>query len=225
MFRIARRTIAIGPTMSAMPDATPDNSTAANLAATPGARPDATDAASAPTATDEAMIRRAIVLAEAAAAAGEVPVGAVIYHDDTIIAEGANRREIDQDPTAHAEMIALRSAAATLGSWRLDDCSIAVTLEPCPMCAGALVNARIVKLVYGASDPKMGCVRTLHRLCDEPRFNHRMTITPDVLAEPCAQLLTDFFQQRRGNNPPPKPRASRSDQTTRNDHAKHNEQE
>jgi len=151
-----------------------------------------------PTETDRRMMARALDLAHAAAALDEVPVGAVIYRDDQIIAGAHNRRELDRDPTAHAEMLALRAAAEALGSWRLDGCSIAVTLEPCPMCAGALVNARVARLIYGAADPKMGCVRTLHRLCDEPRFNHRMTIVPGVEAEACGGVLSAFFRSKRG---------------------------
>ncbi len=149
------------------------------------------------------MMSRAIELAQHAASIDEVPVGAVIYRNapDTgqnqIIAEASNRREIDQDPTAHAEIIAIRHAAHALGSWRLIDCTIAVTLEPCPMCAGALVNARIPRLVYGTTDPNMGCVDTLHRLCDDTRFNHRLQIIPGIHADQCAKLLTDFFQQLR----------------------------
>lgn len=154
-----------------------------------------------------AMMRRALALAEQAAALGEVPVGAVVYQPDgRVLAEAHNRRELDQDPTAHAEMLALREAARALGSWRLDGCSLAVTLEPCPMCAGAMVNARLPRLVYGADDPKMGCVRTLHALCTEPRFNHRLEVVAGVLAEDCGRVLKQFFAARRGTVKPPKPR-------------------
>lgn len=146
---------------------------------------------------DIAMMRRALDQARAAAAIGEVPVGAVVYRGDEVFAEAHNRREVDADPTAHAEMIALRAAAARLGSWRVAGCSIAVTLEPCPMCAGALVNGRVERLVYGAADPKMGCVDTLHRLCTEPRFNHRLDVVAGVLAEECGALLSDFFKSLR----------------------------
>ncbi len=150
------------------------------------------------TEVDQRMIARALALAEAAAALDEVPVGAVVYRGEQVIAEAHNRRELDQDPTAHAELLALRAAAAVLGSWRLEDCAIAVTLEPCPMCAGALVNARVGRLVYGAGDPKMGCVRTLHRLCDEPRFNHRLSVVAGVEAEACGAVLRRFFRAKRG---------------------------
>lgn len=152
------------------------------------------------------MMQRAIALARQAAALGEVPVAAVIYRDGHIIAEAHNRRELDQDPTAHAEMLALRDAAKAVGSWRLEDCSIAVTLEPCPMCAGALVNARIARLVYGATDPKMGCVDTLHQLCTDARFNHRIEVHAGVLAKECGAMLSQFFAARRGPDKPPKPR-------------------
>ncbi len=146
---------------------------------------------------DLQMMHRAIRLASEAAAIGEVPVGAVICQGQTVLAEAGNLRERSQDPTAHAEVLALRQAAEVLGSWRLIGCTMYVTLEPCPMCAGALVNARVDRLVYGASDPKMGCCRTFYELCDEPRFNHRMEVVPGVLAEETGQLLSQFFQARR----------------------------
>jgi tRNA(adenine34) deaminase len=151
-----------------------------------------------PTAADLAMMARALELAKRAAAIGEVPVGAVVYRGEQVLAEAHNRRELDCDPTAHAEMIALRAAAAALGQWRLDECSVAVTLEPCPMCAGAMVNARVARLVYGAADPKMGCVRTLHSLCNDPRFNHRIEVIAGIDAEACGRVLQEFFQARRG---------------------------
>jgi tRNA(adenine34) deaminase len=144
-----------------------------------------------------AMMRRALAQAHAAAALDEVPVGAVVYQGERILAEAHNRREIDQDPTAHAEILALRAAATALGSWRLEGCSMAVTLEPCPMCAGALINARVPQLIYGATDPKMGCVATLYSLCTDPRFNHRLQVTGGVLADECAAILGDFFRRRR----------------------------
>lgn len=155
---------------------------------------------------DLAMMRRALEVAAQAAALGEVPVGAVIYRGDEILAEGHNLRESMADPTAHAEMLVLREAARRLGTWRLDECSIAVTLEPCPMCAGALVNARMGRLLYGADDPKMGCVRTLHALCTDSRFNHRIDVTPGILADEGAALLREFFRARRNGDAPPKPR-------------------
>ncbi len=146
---------------------------------------------------DLTMMQLALQQAQLAAQNDEVPVGAVVYEGDQVLAVAHNRREGDNDPTAHAEIIALRTAAKQRGTWRLDGCSLAVTLEPCPMCAGALVNARIQKLVYGCPDPKMGCVDTLHQLCTDPRFNHRLQIVRGVMADDCAQLLRDFFQARR----------------------------
>jgi tRNA(adenine34) deaminase len=146
---------------------------------------------------DETMMRLALEEAQLAAEMGEVPVGAVVHREGHVIARAHNQREMDQDPTAHAEILALRQAASVLGSWRLEDCELVVTLEPCPMCAGALVNARIARLVYGAADPKMGCVHTLHALCDDPQFNHRMEIKSGVQAQACAQILVDFFKARR----------------------------
>jgi tRNA(adenine34) deaminase len=140
-------------------------------------------------------------LAEAALARdeGEVPIGCVIVHDPSarIIGRGHNRRESDYDPTAHAEMIALRQAAAELKSWRLLDCTLYVTLEPCPMCAGAIVQARVPRLVYGCADPKAGAVRTLYRICDDARLNHVVEIVEGVRAEECADLLRQFFQAQR----------------------------
>lgn len=162
-----------------------------------------------PAANDFQSAAMALALVEAARAAdeGEVPVGAAVYRlsDGEIVAAAHNRRENDADPTAHAEVLALRAAAEARGVWRLEGHGLAVTLEPCPMCAGALVNARIDELVYGAPDPKMGCVDTLHRLCDEPRFNHRMRIVAGVQTEESAGLLRAFFAARRGARRPPKP--------------------
>jgi len=144
-------------------------------------------------------MRQAIAQAQAAAAAGEVPIGCIIVHEPTqkIIAAARNRRQIDHDPTAHAEILALRQAGQILNSWRLLDCTLIVTLEPCPMCAGAIVNARIPRLIFGCPDPKAGAVRTLFQLCDDPRLNHRVQITAGVLAHECSLLLTDFFAAQR----------------------------
>jgi len=144
-------------------------------------------------------MREALAEACAAAAAGEVPIGCVIVHDPTfqVIGRGANRRENNRDPTAHAEILALREAGRALGHWRLLDCTAYVTLEPCPMCAGAMVNARLPRLVYGCDDPKAGAVRTLFRLCDDERLNHRVSVQGGVLAGDCAQLLREFFQAQR----------------------------
>jgi len=140
-----------------------------------------------------------LALAEAAQAAtlGEVPVGAVIYRGETILGRGHNLRESAKDPTAHAEMIALREAAAAMASWRIEDCTMAVTLEPCPMCAGAMINARLPRLIYGADDPKMGCVKTLYELCTDARFNHRLDVIAGVEAEACAEVLRQFFRSLR----------------------------
>ncbi len=148
-------------------------------------------------ALDGMMMRRAVDLARQAAAIGEVPVGAVVYRGRRILGEGHNRRESQHDPTAHAEMIALRRAAAAIGSWRLNGCRLAVTLEPCPMCAGAIVNARLDRVIYGAADPKMGAVDTLYHLLSDVRFNHRCEVSAGVMAEDCARVLREFFRRRR----------------------------
>jgi tRNA(adenine34) deaminase len=143
------------------------------------------------------MMRRAIALAEQAAVRGEVPVGAVIYRAGVVLGEASNDREATGDPTGHAEVAALRAASFAVGGWRLSGCSIAVTLEPCPMCAGARVNARIERLVYGARDPKAGAVDTLYDLCRDPRLNHRMQVIGGVDRIRSGQLLTRFFRARR----------------------------
>jgi tRNA(adenine34) deaminase len=147
----------------------------------------------------EAAMRGAIALAHAAADAGEVPIGCVVVHDPTgrVIGRGANRRQTDHDPTAHAEILALREAGQALGHWRLLDCTLYVTLEPCPMCAGAIVNARVPRLVYGCDDPKAGAVRTLFTLCEDARLNHRVDVRTGVLADECAALLRAFFRTQR----------------------------
>jgi tRNA(adenine34) deaminase len=128
----------------------------------------------------------------------EAPVGAIIVCEGRVIARAHNQREQLRDPTAHAEMIAITQAAAAQQSWRLDACTLYVTLEPCPMCAGAILQARIPTLVYGARDPKAGAVDSLYRLLDDPRLNHRCLVVAGVLAEPCGAILTRFFQQQRG---------------------------
>ena len=152
-----------------------------------------------PTELDLRMMRRALELAQEAAEIGEVPVGAVVYETESgmILGEGANTRETDKDPTGHAEHNAIESACRRIGDWRLNHCSLAVTLEPCPMCAGLIVNARVGRLVYGTDDPKAGCVRSLHSLCDDDRFNHRAQIIPGVLAEESSELLKSFFAKLR----------------------------
>jgi tRNA(adenine34) deaminase len=144
-----------------------------------------------------AWMRRALAEAEAAAGRGEVPVGAVVVVRGEIVAIAHNERETASDPTAHAEILALRRAAAALGSWRLVDAELFVTMEPCPMCAGALVNARIRRLYFGCDDPKAGAVRTLYSLVDDPRLNHRVEVVPGVLAAEGAALLRGFFSRLR----------------------------
>jgi tRNA(adenine34) deaminase len=145
----------------------------------------------------ETYMRLALEEAEQAMREEEVPIGAVIVHHDRVIARAHNQREQLHDPTAHAEMIAITQAAAARASWRLDGCTLYVTLEPCPMCAGAIVQARLPMVVYGAADPKAGAVHSLYRLLDDGRLNHRCEVLAGVLAEPCGQILSRFFQQQR----------------------------
>lgn len=133
---------------------------------------------------------------------GDVPIGAVIVKDNQIIAKAYNQREQLQDPTAHAEIIALTQAAAAVGSWRLHDCCIYVTLEPCPMCAGALVLARLDRLVYGCDDPKTGAVKSLYNITQDKRLNHNLEVESGILQNECSRLLTDFFRNKRQNNNP-----------------------
>ncbi len=139
----------------------------------------------------------ALELAQRAAEEGEVPVGAVVVIDDEIVGRGYNRREIDSDPTAHAEMIAIREAAAKIGGWRLDGAGVYVTLEPCPMCAGAMMLARIARLVFGAFDPKAGAAGTLFNLPTDERFNHNFEVTGGIMQEECSDLLSSFFKKLR----------------------------
>ena len=146
---------------------------------------------------DLSMMERAIMLARRAAAAGEVPIAAVVYRGDRVIAEAGNNREAARDPLGHAELIAIRNAATALGAWRLSDCSMAVTLEPCPMCAGAIVNARVGRVLYGATDPKAGACETLYRITSDSRLNHRPQLYGRVMAERCGDLLRDFFRRLR----------------------------
>ena len=146
---------------------------------------------------DAYYMQLALEQAEAAAEAEEAPIGAVIVCDGRVIAAARNEREALRDPTAHAEMIAITQAAAALGSWRLEGCTLYVTLEPCPMCAGAIVQARVPRVVYGAVDPKAGAVRSLYRLLEDPRLNHRCEVVEGVLAEPCGRILSEFFQRKR----------------------------
>ena len=147
---------------------------------------------------DDKWMAEALAQAQLAAAEGEVPIGAVAVFEDRIVGRGRNARERLRDPTAHAEVLALQEAARTLGRWRLTGASIFATLEPCPMCAGALVNARVDRLVYGVADPKAGAVDSLFDLLRDSRLNHRLRVDKGVLAEECAALLRDFFRQRRG---------------------------
>jgi tRNA(adenine34) deaminase len=146
------------------------------------------------TSPDEQHMRLALAEAERAMQTGDVPVGAVVVDaEGTVIGAGRNRREVDHDPTGHAEIVAIRAAAQKLGTWRLYGATLFVTLEPCVMCAGALVNARIERVVYGCDDPKAGALRSLYLLGEDPRLNHRFAVTPGVLAEDCARILSAFF--------------------------------
>jgi len=145
----------------------------------------------------EYFMQMALQEAQAAMGENEVPIGAVVVHGDAVIGRAHNQREQLRDPTAHAEMIAITQAAASLGSWRLEDCTLYVTLEPCPMCAGAIVQARIPMVVYGAADPKAGAVRSLFRLLEDPRLNHRAEVLPGVMGDECAAILTQFFREQR----------------------------
>jgi tRNA(adenine34) deaminase len=151
---------------------------------------------------DERWMRVALGEAERAAAIGEVPVGAVLVAGSEAAGRGFNRREIDRDPLAHAELLAIREAALRLGSWRLVDTTLYVTLEPCAMCAGALVQSRIRRLVYGAADPKAGYCGTLGDIPRDPRLNHRLEVSSGVLADECAQALRRFFAALREAPPP-----------------------
>ncbi len=146
------------------------------------------------------MMRLALGLAREASSAGEVPVGAVVWETQTgrVLGEGRNRREEDRDPSAHAEHIAILQASRAVGDWRLNHCSLAVTLEPCPMCAGLIVNARVGRVVFGAADPKAGACGTLFEIATDPRLNHRAEVVGGVLGEESGALLRAFFRARRG---------------------------
>ncbi len=141
-----------------------------------------------------------VALEEAALARGhsDVPVGAVALLDGEVIARRHNERELTGDPTAHAEILVIRDAAVTLGSWRLDAVTVVVTLEPCPMCAGALVAARVARVVFGAADPKAGAAGSLYNLCSDPRLNHEVEVLPGVLGDEAGEMLSAFFASRRG---------------------------
>ena len=146
---------------------------------------------------DAHWMAMALDLARVAADAGEVPVGAVVVKDGEVIGRGHNRNLLDKDPTAHAELVALREAAAHAGNHRLDGSVMFATIEPCAMCAGAMIHARLARLVYGASDPKAGAAGSVLAVLNHPRLNHHMEVTAGVLAERCSEVLTSFFQVRR----------------------------
>ena len=148
-------------------------------------------------AVDERFMRIALGEASSAAEAGDVPVGAVVVHENRVIGRGANQRERLNDPTAHAEMIALTAASAHLESWRLEGCTLYVTLEPCAMCAGAIVLARVDRVVFGATDPKAGACISLYNIPTDERLNHRVEVASGVLADECGAVLSDFFARQR----------------------------
>ena len=148
---------------------------------------------------DSHFMALALQEAEIAASKDEVPVGAIIVRDNRVIAAAHNLREQLRDPTAHAEMLAITQAASEVDSWRLEGCTLYVTLEPCPMCAGAILQARIARVVYGAADPKAGAVASLYQLLQDSRLNHRVEVQASVLAEEGGAILTNFFQQKRRN--------------------------
>lgn len=152
-------------------------------------------------ADDHAAMQLALHMATRAAALGEVPVGAVVVRSGVVIAARHNEREISQDPTAHAEVLALRDAAHAIGQWRLNECTLVVTLEPCVMCAGALVNSRVARLVYGAADLKGGATASLYNICADPRLNHEPEVIHGVCEQESASLLREFFSQKRNQGP------------------------
>jgi len=146
---------------------------------------------------DRTFMREALYEAEKAAALGEVPIGAVVVYQDEIIARAHNLRETTQNATTHAELLAIQQACAKIGSWRLEDMTLYVTLEPCPMCAGAILQSRLPRVVYGARDMKAGCVDSLYRLLNDARFNHECEVTEGILSEECGGILTQFFRNLR----------------------------
>jgi tRNA(adenine34) deaminase len=150
-----------------------------------------------PSTSDAEWMGHALEQARLAAAAGEVPVGAVIVRDGEIVGVGHNRTLLESDPTAHAEVVALRQAAVRLGNHRLGDCVMFATIEPCAMCAGAMIQARLARLVYGASDPKAGAAGSVLEVLNHPRLNHRMEVTSGVLADKCGEILLEFFRRKR----------------------------
>jgi tRNA(adenine34) deaminase len=151
--------------------------------------------------TESDFMREALAEAQAAAVAGEVPIGAVAVYNGEIIGRGQNRVLRDVDPTAHAEIVAMRAAAKILNNYRLTGCELYVTLEPCAMCAGAMIHARLARLIYAAADPKAGAAGSVLEVLNHPRLNHQMAATPGVLAEESAALLREFFRQRRADFP------------------------
>lgn len=151
-------------------------------------------------ASDEFWMREALRAARRAPRHDDVPVGAVIVREGAVLARAHNRREADQDPAAHAELIAIRRAARKLGSWRLEGCTLYVTLEPCAQCAGTIVLARVPRVVFGAADPKAGFAGSLGDLCRDPRLNHRARITSGVLSDACGEILRAFFREKRANH-------------------------
>lgn len=153
-----------------------------------------------PTDNDFSFMRNALELAARAGQAGEVPVGAVVVHESRVIAEAYNEREGKPSALAHAELLALERATAKLGRWRLSGCTLYVTLEPCVMCAGAIVQSRVDRVVYGATDPKGGAVDSLYQILADPRLNHRPQVEGGVLAQECGTILSEFFRNRRASN-------------------------
>jgi tRNA(adenine34) deaminase len=151
--------------------------------------------------SDEHFMELALAEATKAATHGDVPIGAVVIQDSHVLAAAGNERELRQDPTAHAEVLALRAAAETVGTWRLEGTTMFVTLEPCPMCAGALVLARVKRLVYGPQDPRAGAAYSLYNIVQDPRLNHEVQITPDILVDECRAVLRRFFEGRREGPP------------------------
>ena len=147
--------------------------------------------------TDRLFMKQALEEAQQAALLGEVPIGAVLVYEGKIIARAHNLRETTQNATTHAELLVIQEACKKIGSWRLEDTTLYVTLEPCPMCAGAILQSRVPRVVYGARDQKAGCVDSLYQLLNDERFNHKCNVTEGILAEECGQILTDFFKALR----------------------------
>lgn len=180
------------------PSASPPISQEVRPATSPGGSPDDIPSDTTPGGPDDVLwMARALEMARLARVRDEVPVGAVIAREGKLLAEGYNRTNLDSDPTAHAEVVAIRRAARRLGRWRLTECSLYATLEPCALCAGAVVLARIPRLIFAADDPKAGMAGSLENLVQDARLNHRVSLTRGVLAESASGLLRDFFRERR----------------------------